>query len=455
MASERAHWGSKIGFILAAAGSAVGLGNIWKFPYITGENGGGLFVLIYLVCISLVALPILLSEVLVGRMAQKAPVGAMRDLSENKGGWVRLGWLGSITAFIILSYYSVVAGWCLQYVLWSLAGKFSSLEPTAVTSLFGTLYENTQMTAVWHVAFMLLTMGVALGGIRGGVERAAKVLMPALFAMFLVLLAYSTTLEGFGRAFTFIFSLNAENLTAAGVLEALGHSFFSLSLGMGAMITYGSYLSPKDDMVQSTIVIGVLDTVVALCACLVLFPITFTFGMEPAAGPGLVFQNIPVAFAQLPFGGLWASIFFGLLFFAAFTSAISLFEVVTATLVDELRWSRKKAVIASGVALILFGLPSALSGGAGVFGKELADSTGRNWFDWFDHLATNWMLPIAGLGLSVFTAWRIGDKARRAAFAAGSNLGKLEWLYAGWLMLLRYLVPLAIIAVFLHAIGVI
>lgn len=454
MASDRAHWGSKIGFILAAAGSAVGLGNIWKFPYITGENGGGLFVLIYLVSIALVALPILIAEVLVGRMAQKAPVGAMRDLSKKNSGWLGLGWLGSITAFVILSYYSVVAGWCLQYVVWSLSGTFSALEPEAVTSLFGTLYVDTQVTAAWHVVFMGLTMAVALGGIRGGVERAAKLLMPLLFAMFVVLLVYSTTLDGFGRAFSFIFSLDASKLTAAGVLEALGHSFFSLSLGMGAMITYGSYLGPKDDMAQSTVIIGVLDTIVALCACLVLFPITFTFGMEPSAGPGLVFQNMPVAFSQLPWGGLWASLFFGLLFFAAFSSAISLFEVVVATLVDELRWTRRKSVIASGLALILFGLPSALSGGSGMFGKQLADSSGRNWFDWFDYLATNWMLPLAGLGLSVFAAWRMGDKARRVAFAAGSNLGKLEWFYMGWLMLLRYLVPVAIVAVFLNLVGV-
>lgn len=456
MAGERAHWGSRLGFILAAAGSAVGLGNIWKFPYITGENGGGVFVLIYLACIAFVGLPILAAEVLVGRMAQKAPVGAMRVLSGNgKSKWGGLGWLGATTAFIILSYYSVVAGWCLQYVIWSLSGTFSSLGPEAVTALFDELYENTPVVTALHVLFMGLTMAVALGGIRGGVERAAKLMMPLLFLMFLVLLGYAATLDGFGKAFSFVFSLDAEKLTAAGVLEALGHSFFSLSLGMGAMVTYGSYLGPKDDMAQSTVAIGFLDTIVALCACLVLFPITFTFGMEPSAGPGLVFKNIPVAFSQLPAGGLWAAIFFGLLFFAAFTSAISLFEVVVSTFVDELRWNRRKAVIIAGIAMIIVGLPSALSGSGGFFGKGLADSTGRNWFDWFDYLATNWMLPLGGLGIAVFAAWRLGDDARRVAFSAGSNLGKLEWFYAGWLVLLRYLVPVAIVAVFLHAIGAI
>lgn len=454
MAQARAHWGSRLGFILAAAGSAVGLGNIWKFPYITGQNGGGLFVLIYLGCILLVGLPILAAEVLIGRMSQRAPVGAMRALSRPKSPWLGVGWLGPLTAFVILSYYSVVAGWCLQYIGWSASGKFSSVPLAEVPALFGTLYTSPETNVALHVVFMAMTAAVALGGVKGGVERAANILMPLLFVMFLVLLGYAMTLEGFGDAFRFIFSMNAGALTSAGVLEALGHSFFSLSVGMGAMLTYGSYLGTREDLPQSAIAIGVLDTAVALCACLVLFPITFTFGMEPAAGVGLVFKNIPLAFAQLPGGGAWATIFFVLLFFAAFTSAISLFEVVVSTLIDELAWTRRASVATTGAIITLLGIPSALGGTDGFFGAGLEATTGRNWFDWFDYVATNWMLPIGGLGIAVFAAWRVGAPERRVAFSENSPLGRLTWFYVGWLTLLRYLVPVAVIAIFLNAVGV-
>lgn len=453
MVETRAHWGSRFGFILAAAGSAIGLGNIWKFPYITGQNGGGLFVLVYLGCITLVGLPILTAEVLIGRMSQRAPVGAMRALSRPGSPWLSVGWLGAVTAFVILSYYSVVAGWCLQYVGWSISGKFSAIPVGEVPALFGALYTDVKTNVGLHVLFMAMTAGVVLGGIKGGVERASNILMPLLFVMFLVLLGYSTTLDGFEQAFRFVFSMNASALTPAGVLEALGHCFFSLSVGMGAMLTYGSYLGSKEDLPQSAIAIGVLDTAVALCACLVLFPITFTFGMEPAAGVGLVFKNIPLAFAQLPGGSLWATIFFILLFFAAFTSAISLMEVVVSTFIDELAWTRKTSVIVTAAVITVLGIPSALGGSEGFFGRGLAEATGRNWFDWFDYVATNWMLPIGGLGIAVFAAWRVGDKTRHVAFAENSTLGRIWWFYKGWLTLLRYLVPLAVVAIFLNAVG--
>lgn len=452
---QRGQWDSRLGFILAAAGSAMGLGNIWKFPYITGMHGGGLFVLIYLACIALVGIPILSAEILIGRAAANSPVGAFRSLSRRGSPWVGVGLLGVVTAGVILSYYSVVAGWCLDYIFLAFGNTLTSTSPDAIPGLFGELHGDAQRNLMWHVIFVAATVWVVVGGIRNGLERAARLLMPGLFVMLLVLLIYSITLPGFGEAFRFIFYPDVEKITAAGVLEALGHAFFSLSVAMGAMLTYGSYLSQKESLVESSVAIGVLDTVVALMACLVLFPITFSFGMEPASGPGLVFMNIPVAFAQLPFGALFSTLFFVLLFVAAWTSGISLLEVLVAYGIDEWKLERKWAALLAGGVILVLGIPSALSGTEGFFGAGLAESTGRTWFDWFDHTASNWMLPLGGLGIASFVAWRLDGELRQIAFTSGSPFAQRASVYRGWLFLLRYLAPVGIGAVFLHGIGVI
>lgn len=451
----RGQWSSRLGFVLAAAGSAIGLGNIWKFPYITGMNGGGLFVLVYLGWILLIGIPILAAEVLIGRAAQMSPVGAFRKLSRRGSPWVGIGTLGVVTGTVILSYYSVVAGWCLDYVVFSATGRITGTPIEDVPGLFAELYGSQGRNLAWHIGFMVMTIGIVIGGVRGGVERAARFLMPALLVMMLVLLVQAMRLPGFSQAASFVFAPSAAKLTGTGVLEALGHCFFSLSVGMGAMLTYGSYLAKTECLVKASIWIGILDTGIALLACLVLFPITFSFGMEPSGGPGLVFKNIPVAFAQLPFGAVWSSIFFVLLFVAALTSAISLLETVTAHVIDEWKVSRKKATLATGAFVLLLGIPSALSGGAGMFGKGMEQATGRNWFDWFDYIASNWLLPIGGLGISIFVAWRLGDELRHLSFTEGSTLAKKAGIYRTWLMLLRYLAPVGIVLVFLHALDVI
>ena len=460
MAEQRAQWGSRLGFILAAAGSAVGLGNIWKFPYITGENGGGWFVLIYLMCIALVGLPIMMAEILIGRTAQNSPVGAFRSLSRPGSPWLGVGWLGVAAAFVILSYYSVVAGWAMHYTWISLTDTFTGKNPDEIGATFSALYANPTLNLLWHTLFMAITIGIVMAGVRRGLELCSKILMPTLFLLLLVLFLYATTTDGFGKAFTFIFAPNAEKLTSAGVLEALGHSFFTLSLGMGAMITYGSYLKRKDDLVAASITVSVLDTLVALLACMVLFPIIFTVGQEPAAGPGLVFISIPIAFAQMPGGALLAPMFFVLLTFAALTSAISLLEVAVSYFIDERGWHRVKATLVCGGSILLIGIPSALSGGTKLFGESFQSLTkylhvnegqGFNWFDFFDYVATNWMLPLGGLGIALFAAWRVGAKAREEGFKAGTRFAKLYW---GWVLLLRFVVPIAVLLVFLNAIGV-
>ena len=456
MSEGRGQWGSRLSFVLAAAGSAVGLGNLWKFPYITGMNGGGAFVLIYLVCILLIGLPIMIGEVLLGRMSQSSVVGTFSKLSGGKPTpWAGVGWLGVATGVVILSYYSVVAGWSLHYVWLALTGGLSLAEPEAFGELFNATYTDPGINLRYHTIFMGLTAMIVLGGIQGGVERAARVLMPVLLLMMTALLIYSTTLEGFDRAVDFVFGFHVESITGEAVLEALGHSFFTLSLGMGAMLTYGSYLSRKDDVIAVSLATTALDTLVALMACLVLFPITFSAGMDAANGPGLVFINMPLAFAGLPGGQLWSVAFFILLFFAALSSGISLLEVAAAYFIDERGWSRRKAVLLTTSVIFALGVPSALSGSDNmVFGAGTHWIGERNWFDTFDYLASNWMLPLGGLGIAGFAAWRLGGKAREASFRAGSRLGSLPGVYFAWLQLLRYAVPLAIVIVMLHALGV-
>jgi len=468
MLEQRAHWGSRLGFILAAAGSAVGLGNIWKFPYITGENGGGLFVLIYLLCIALVGVPIFIAEVLIGRTAQCSPVGAFRALSKPASPWMGIGWMGVAGGFIILSYYSVVAGWAMHYTWLSLQSTFAGMSAEQVGSVFSNssaespgVYENTSLNLFWHVLFMALTICIVVGGVKKGVERWSRILMPLLFLMLVMLLVRAMTMEGFRSAFSFVLGFHTDDLTSAGVLEALGHSFFTLSLGMGAMITYGSYLKKDDDVVKTSFIVAGLDTAVAIMACLILFPIIFTYGMEPGRGPGLVFVSLPIAFGQMTGGAIWATVFFILLTFAALTSAISLLEVVVSYFIDERKWNRTVATVVCGGLITLLGIPSALSGGTQLFGSDFASLTARlgvnggngfNWFDFFDYLASNWLLPLGGLGIALFMAWRVGGKAREEGFKSGSKLGKLYW---GWVFLLRFIVPIGVVAVFLHAINVI
>ena len=453
-APDRGHFASRLGFVLAAAGSAVGLGNLWKFPYITGVNGGGAFVLIYLACVALVGLPIMLAEVLLGRMARTSVVGTFRRLAGGPTLFTAVGWLGVLAGVVILSYYSVVAGWSLHYLRLSLAGDLASGDAERFSGLFAALYADPGANLLWHLVFLAITALIVLGGVRRGVERAARVMMPVLFIILGAMLAYATTLPGFARALDFVLGFHTDALTPAGVLEALGHAFFTLSLGMGAMLTYGSYLSPRDDAVVASAATAALDTLVALMACLVLFPITFTAGMEPAKGPGLVFINMPLAFAQLPGGGVWSALFFLLLFFAALTSGISLLEVAAAYFIDERRWSRRRAVLVTAALIAVLGVPSALSGSDhALFGAQARWLGERTWFDTFDYLASNWMLPLGGLGIAAFAAWRVGDAARRLAFGQGSELGALTGIYLGWLRILRYLVPLAIILVMLHALG--
>ncbi|MBW2703146.1 MAG: sodium-dependent transporter [Deltaproteobacteria bacterium] len=447
---KRGMWSSRTGFILAAAGSAIGLGNIWKFPYIAGVNGGGAFVLIYLVAIVLVGYPIMLAELVIGRNTQASPVVAFGKLAGPESKWKMLGWLGVLTGFIILSYYSVVAGWALNYVLMSVCDFLSNKSPEQISSLFDKLYVAGDINLFWHTLFMLLTIGIVFGGVKKGIERWARILMPMLFLIMLILVARVVFLPGFVRGVSFVFAPNFDKLTAAGVLEAVGHAFFTLSLGMGAMLTYGSYLSKKTDLVKASAVVCSLDLIIALMSCLIIFPIVFSFGFEPDQGPGLVFKTIPVVLSQIAGGELLAILFFLLLAFAALTSSISLLEVVTSHFIDSFGWSRKKATLIPGLLILLFGIPSALAGGGGLF-SSWESIVGKNFFDTVDYLATNWMLPLGGILIAIFIGWFAPLERIKDEFQTGS---KFKHIFIVWLWAIRVIVPIVMVVVLLYKVRI-
>lgn len=436
-AAPRAQWNSRMGFVLAAAGSAVGLGNIWKFPYITGENGGGAFVLVYLLCILLVGVPVMIAEILLGRATKASPASAFRSQSRRGSPWVGVGILGVLAAYMLLSYYSAVAGWAMHYTYLSVTNQIAGSSADQVQGLFAALTSSVPTGLGWQLAFLLLTFGVVAAGVAHGIERWARIMMPGLFLLMFVLLGKAMTMDGWGEGIDFLFGMRMDRLTGAGILEALGQAFFSLSLGMGSMITYGSYLSSKDDLASASLLTAGTDTLVALIASMVIFPIVFTFGLEPGAGPGLVFVTIPSALAQMTGGSILSVVFFVMLVFAALTSAIAIFEVVTAYLVDDFGMARYKACLTGGLAVVVIGVPPSVS---------------AVWFDRVDYLVTNWALPLGGLGIAIFVAWKMNAAVRRGEFEAGSGFAKF---YRAWLWTLKYPVPVCIVFVFLHAVGLV
>lgn len=436
-----------LGFIMAAAGSAIGLGNIWKFPYISYDNNGGSFVLIYLASVLLVGAPIMIAEIVIGRSTQRSPVGAFMRLGHP--AWSTIGGMGVATGFIILSYYSVVAGWTIAYffkcLAWSTRG-FTETDAVTLGSQFGDFLSNPWAQIGYHAAFMGLTITVVILGVQKGIERTTRVLMPILFLMLLLLLVNSTRSPGFREAVAFLFTPN--KVTADGVLEAVGHSFFTLSLGMGAMITYGSYMSKKESLPRAAITVCALDTLIALMACVIMFSIIFSVpagerASQFARSMTILFTTLPKMFYSLPGGHLLAPVFYTLVAFAALTSTISLLEVVVSFFIDQLSWPRKVATLLLGSFVFVFGVLSALSNGAvGSLSswKPLGDkSTGA--FDTFDYLASNWLLPIGGLFTAVFVGWVLKSAFTHKEIEAGHGPFALHDL---WRVTLRFVCPAAI-----------
>jgi len=459
----RAQWGSRLGFILAAAGSAVGLGNIWRFPYVVGENGGGLFVIAYVLCILLIGLPVFMAEVFMGRATQRSPVGAFRAMSKPGSPWMIFGWMGVAAGFVILSYYSVVAGWCMHYTWLSITTTFNGMSPEQIATTWTGLASSPALCTMWHLIFMAITVSIVVAGIKDGIELWVKILMPLLLVIMLILFVYALQSGKFVEGLAYLFTPDQTKWHwGRSTLAALGQGLFTMSVGMGALITYGSYLRKDDDLTGTSVSVGLVDTAIAMFAVMIIFPILFAAALDPASGPGLVFVTLPVAFSTMTGGMLLAPLFFLLLTFAALTSAISLLEVTTAYFIDERGWPRAKAALGTGGLIALLGIPSAVAGGSVLFGEEVTRATsqfpmifgenGKNWFDVFDYLAESWLLPLGALGISVFVGWGVADHLRQKEFEQGATM---PWLYPGWVILLRFVIPLTIALMFLNGIGVI
>lgn len=436
---QRSQWGSKLGFILAAAGSAIGLGNIWRFPYITGENGGAAFVLVYLICVSVIGIPVLIAELTLGRHTQRNPVGAIKKILP-KGWWKYVGYLGVIAGIVILSYYSVVAGWTIGYIV-----------KTAIhqTGNFSEFISDPISEVGYFIVFLALTMFVVLGGVRGGIERWSKILMPLLFLILLGLILFSITLPGAEAGIKFYLNPDFSKITGTTILAALGQAFFSLSLGMGAMITYGSYINKNTNLITSATGVALSDSLIAIMAGLVIFPALFAAGMSPAQGPGLVFNVLPQIFSQMPAGTIVGVFFFILLAIAALTSSISLLEVGVAWAVDELKLTRTKATFALGFAAFIIGIPSALSQGYSPFLSNLHLLGKTGFLDIVDFLFGSFALTFGGFILSIFIGWKWGaSKASdEIMYGLDSNYRPLLKI---WRFLIRFVCPVVIFFVLLN-----
>ena len=447
--SIHGEWSSRVAFILAATGSAVGLGNIWKFPYITGLYGGGAFVLVYLLCIASIGIPIMMAEVLIGRRGRQSPVNTMRTLAEEEGRssyWQYLGWAGVLSGFLILSFYSVVAGWAMAYIPRVASGLFTGASPEKINSIFSDLISDPEKLLAWHTLFMGLTMIVVSRGVRSGLEQAVRILMPALFVLLVVMVGYALSAADFASGIRFLFAPDFSKLSWEGVLVAMGHAFFTLSLGMGAIMVYGSYLPKHASIAKTTIMIAGADTLVALLAGMAIFPLVFSNGLEPGAGPGLIFQTLPIAFGHMWGGAFFGFLFFVLLSFAAWTSAISLIEPIVAWLVENRGLTRIKATVWAGGITWALGLASLLSLNLWQEFKII------KWgiLDFVDKLTTNVMLPLGGLAIAVFAAWIMSRSSTEEELAMENAA-----VYNLWRFFVRYITPVAVIIVFLNAIGVI
>lgn len=445
-APESVHgmWSSRLMFILAASGSAVGLGNIWRFPYVAGENGGGAFVIVYLACIFLIGIPILSSEILLGREGRQSPIHTMKTLTKTSGAngaWQFIGWMGALAGFVILSYYSVVAGWAMAYVFEMGSGVFVNADGATASQVFADFTGSPAKVVLWHSIFMLLTMFIVARGITEGLERTVKYLMPALFALLLVLVGYAMNSGHFMEGVAFLFSFDFDKLTGAGVLMAMGQAFFTLSLGMGAIMTYGAYMPKDASILSSATSIALIDTSMALLSGLVIFPLVFANGLESSAGPGLMFVTIPIAFGSMSGGTFFGVMFFVLVSFAAITSAISLVEPALAWFVEKLNTSRRNGAIVVCTIAWALGLGSAFSTN---IGSELYLLPGMTFFDSMDYVSNNIMLPLGGMLIALFTGWFLSqDIVARQLQISGGKLIMFR-------VLVRFVAPIGVGLVFIN-----
>lgn len=437
----RITFGSKLGVVAAAAGSAVGLGNIWRFPYELGQNGGGAFLLVYILCVLLMGLPIMMAELVIGRRGQRNVSGAFTQLGHKNWKWI--GYCSAFCTLLIMGFYCVVAGWTMEYVWQAITNNFADKSPSDLNMAFSNFSSQTFRPIIWLILFMGITCYIIVAGVKNGIEKSSKILMPILFVLILVLCIRSVTLPGGIDGLKFLFKPDFNKITSSVILSAMGQAFFSLSLGMGCMITYGSYISKKNNLQHTVLEVTCLDTLVAILAAIAIFPAVFALGINPAQGPELVFITLPNVFTHIPGGYVWAIVFFILLTIAALTSAMSLLEVITAFMNEELNISRKKSAVTASVIVCILGVMSSLSLGIWNDVRIL----GMTFFDFFDNITSKIFMPIGAFFISIFVGWVL-DKKQLAAEL--SNDGKLPIGYMKFFVfLLKYITPLAILAIFI------
>ena len=467
--SIHGEWSSKLIFIFAATGSAVGLGNIWKFPWMTGENGGGAFVLIYIVSVLLIALPIMIAEVFIGRHGKQNPVASLNYLSNESSSfditeidnrlnrvttrkqkysnsddytnWQLVGWMGMLAGVLILSFYSVIAGWTMSYIIKAGSGVFTGIDLESSKQVFNNLVADPYLLLFWHSLFMLLTCYIVSMGVKGGLEKAVKILIPGLFLILIGLGIYVTTLPGFVDGLHYMFVPDMDKITPDIILSAMGMAFFSLSIGMGSLMIYGAYLSDKSSITEVTTIVAFADTFVAILAGVIIFPIVFTYNLDPSsAGPGLIFQTLPIAFGAMTGGQLLSTLFFLLLFFAAITSAISLIEPAISYMIEKYSKSRLESTVTIGLFTWFLGIGTILSFNYGADIKFL----NLNFFDLLDTFTSKIMLPLGGLLMAIFTGYIV-------KVAIVKNELKLkDFIFSFWYKLLRYIAPVAVTLIFIN-----
>ena len=437
MSKQRVQWSSKSGFIFATIGSAIGLGNIWRFPTAAGQSGGGVFVVIYLIIIFIIGIPLMIGELSIGRKGKRNIVSCFKQIKPN-GSWWFIGALGVFTGFVILSFYSVISGWSLAYLYHFLLGSFMGASGQEIEAIFNNLVGHPFIPLFWHGLFVILTISIVLSGIEKGIEKFSKILMPILLVLLVLLAIRSVTLDGALEGVWWLLRPDFEMLSLGLVLGALGQVFFSLSLGMGALITYGSYLSDKENIPQSAMIISFSDLAIAIVAGLIIIPAVFSFGLEPTMGPPLIFLTLPLVFGALPLGSFFGGLFFLLLSIAAITSAISLLEVTVAYFIEAKLWRRKKASFIAGCIVFVLGIPSSLS--RGLLSEQLI--LGMPFLDFMDSLSSKLLLPLAGLLTALFIGWVWTPKESLHEIKKEGSIFTLE---KPWALAVKFLLPVALL----------
>lgn len=452
---DHGQWSSRLAFILAATGAAVGLGNIWKFPYIMGENGGGAFVLIYLLCILGIGIPVMMAEVLIGRRGRQSPGNSVKALAIEAGAstkWSFVGWMGLVAGFLILSFYAVIAGWAIYYIFETASGSFEQATPEQVGAVFNGLLAEPNKLILWTTAVLVGT-GIIVGkGLKNGLEKAVSYAMPVMLVLLLIIAGYAAINGDLGQAVHFMFYPDFSKLTYSGVLIALGHAFFTLSLASGAIMIYGAYLPQDTSISKSVMSIALADTLIALIAGLAIYPIVFGNGLEVTQGPGLVFVSLPIAFGQMWGGTLFGTLFFIMLSFAAFTSAISMVESSIAWLVEHLAFTRVKAAAASVCILWFMSMLTVFSFTGADWASLDFNFVGKhvnNYFELIDHLTSDVLLPLGGMATAIFVAWVM----KKESVIEELNMSKTSFTI--WYFATRWIAPLAVLFVFLNLTGVV